>query len=215
MTQTGEVNETFSADWWEDHYREHRAPHGEPSPHLVATVARLPIGTALDAGCGPGSDARWLAAQGWRVTAVDVSPTVIQQARERTADGPAEVAQRIAWVAADLATWEAPQRYDLVVSQYVHPGIPFERFVSRLADAVGPRGTLLVVGHDHADTHSRAHAPEDPSVTAATITAALDPEIWRIDLAETRGGRRHDGGREDDAGDRRTSYDVVVVATRA
>ena len=39
-------------------------------------------GVALDLGCGEGGDAIWLARQGWRVTAVDVSATALDRAGE-------------------------------------------------------------------------------------------------------------------------------------
>jgi 2-polyprenyl-3-methyl-5-hydroxy-6-metoxy-1,4-benzoquinol methylase len=42
-----------------------------PNAHLMAEVANLPPGRALDAGCGHGADTLWLAAHGWRVTGLD------------------------------------------------------------------------------------------------------------------------------------------------
>jgi 2-polyprenyl-3-methyl-5-hydroxy-6-metoxy-1,4-benzoquinol methylase len=182
------VSEThaFSAAWWEQHYRDHGSGQATPSPHLAAEVVDLPAGLALDAGCGAGADARWLAEQGWTVTAVDVSPTVVRAAEERTAAESPELVGRITWIAADLTTWEAPERYDLVVSQYVHPDIPFADFVRRLAAAVAPGGTLLVAGHDHGDAHSSAHAPLDASVSPEAIASVLDGASWRVDAAERR-----------------------------
>ena len=44
-----------------------------PSAYLTATAGDLAPGRALDAGCGHGAEALWLAARGWRVTAVDFS----------------------------------------------------------------------------------------------------------------------------------------------
>jgi trans-aconitate methyltransferase len=176
----------FSADWWEQHYRDHGSGHATPSPHLVAEIADLPAGLALDAGCGAGADARWLAERGWTVTAVDVSPTVLRAAEGRTAAEPPAPVAPITWVAADLTTWEAPDRYDLVVSQYVHPDIPFGDFVRRLAAVVAPGGALLVAGHDHADTRSSAHAPLDASIAPQAIASALAGAGLRVDVAERR-----------------------------
>jgi trans-aconitate methyltransferase len=174
------MNSAFGPQWWEDHYQGHRTGHDAPSPQMVAEVTGLPVGTALDAGCGRGTDAVWLAGRGWRVTAVDVSPTAIGDARNRAA------AHDISWVVADLTTWQPPELYDLVVSQYVHPTVPFGAFVARLAEAVAPGGTLLVVGHDHADEHSGAHAPERASIGADTVTGALTAERWEVEVAESR-----------------------------
>lgn len=141
----------------------------------------------------------WLARQGWLVTAVDLSETALRRAREwaaqsgggaadGVADGAVEgVADRIEWMAADL-TAEPPAvgAYDLVTAHYVHPAGSFGEFLGNLAAAVAPGGTLLVVGHDPADAHSSAHAPADVSFVASDAADHLDPDLWTVEVAETR-----------------------------
>jgi hypothetical protein len=58
--------------------------------------------------------------------------------------------------------------------------------VARLAQAVAPGGTLLIVGHDHADSHSAAHAPQTASIGSDTVIRALDPKQWVVAVAEVR-----------------------------
>ncbi|MFY1633941.1 class I SAM-dependent methyltransferase [Solwaraspora sp. WMMB335] len=176
----------FSAHWWEQHYQARPTGHVSPGPQLVAEVADLPPGTALDAGCGTGADAIWLASRGWQVTAVDASSTAIGRAEKLAAQQEPGVAQRITWFTADLTCWEPSQRYDLVISQYVHPDLPFDQFVARLAAAVAPGGTLLVVGHDHADTHSAAHAPQAASIGLDAVVGSLPEVQWEVAVAESR-----------------------------
>lgn len=197
---------TFGSQWWEQHYRDREPGPGVPSAHVVAELACLTAGTALDAGCGTGADALWLAAQGWQVTAVDVSPTVVARA-EHLASGRPEAA-RVVWVAADLTTWEPPGAYDLVVSQYVHPEGPFADFVSRLAAWVAPGGTLFVAGHDRADSHSAAHAPEPASIGPDAVVSALSPDGWDVSVAETRTRQVRRGSTEV------ALHDLVVKARR-
>jgi SAM-dependent methyltransferase len=198
----------FDAQWWEHHYQDaDRGSAGSPSAQLVAEVAGMTPGTVLDAGCGTGADAVWLAGQGWQVTAVDVSPTAVQQAQALAEEEP-DLSGRISWVVADLTVWEPPRRYDLVVSQYVHPDLPFGEFVARLARAVAPGGTLLVVGHDHADSHSAAHAPQPASLGPEPVVGALDQNQWDVTVAETRTRVTH-GSTE------LTMSDLVVKARRA
>ena len=73
-----------SERFWEEHYLGHEQVwSGRPNPVLVDVVGSLPPGKVLDLGCGEGGDAVWLAEQGWRVTAADVSATALSRAAER------------------------------------------------------------------------------------------------------------------------------------
>jgi trans-aconitate methyltransferase len=177
----------FGAQWWERHYQhDDAASVNGPSPYVTDEFVAATPGTALDAGCGTGASAIWLARRGWNVTAVDISSTAIAKAHAQAAHETPDVAHRIRWTAADLTSWEPPERYDLVVSQYVHPDMPFGRFVTRLTGAVAPGGTLIVVGHDRADHRSASHAPRDATIGADEISGLLDARHWKIDIAETR-----------------------------
>jgi SAM-dependent methyltransferase len=73
----------MSADW-EHRWRSGDTPweKGAPAPPLVDYLAASRVeGTVLVPGCGAGHDARALAAQGARVTGVDLAPTGIARAR--------------------------------------------------------------------------------------------------------------------------------------
>ena len=196
------MSDEFDKEFWEGHYRGHAgAGHdGSPNPSLVTEVGDLAPGRALDAGCGHGADALWLADRGWRVTAVDVSSTALADARDRAASHVDDLGSRIDWVEADLASWSPPeQHFDLVTSHYVHvPAADRVAFFRRLAAAVAPGGSLLVVGHDASGLHEGAHgsAPE-AYVTADEVAALLDPAAWNVGVAETRtrtvtGGHGHE-----------------------
>jgi tellurite methyltransferase len=47
-----------------------------PKPFVAEIAGELAPGLALDLACGDGRNAIWLADRGWRVTGVDVAPTV-------------------------------------------------------------------------------------------------------------------------------------------
>jgi SAM-dependent methyltransferase len=204
----------FDKDYWESHWQQ---AHGRgaghdsaPNPYLATETVGLVPGTALDAGCGEGAEAIWLAAQGWQVTAADISSEALARARERAA-GSAGF-ERVEWVEADLSVWEPDQRFDLVTTHYAHPAMPQLAFYERLSDWVAPDGTLLIVGHLHTGgnaTHGHGHPPEEASVTAASITARLDAAQWNVVTADEH--VRTFGNR---AGPVITLYDVVVCATR-
>lgn len=185
----------FDADYWEGRYRSGGgASRRSPSPSLLAEAADLAPGTALDAGCGWGADALWLAGRGWRVTAVDVSPAALEQAREASEAADQEAAAGITWTAADLVTWDPAERFDLVSSHFVHVPGPPEALFARLASWVAPGGTLLIVGHGY--TPGEHHHDDDtahgkvPAATAqvriSQMTADLRPEAWEVLVAEPR-----------------------------
>ena len=81
------MKQAFDRDYWESHWRlaNGHAPGREivPNPYLAREISSLAPGTALDAGCGEGAEAIWLATEGWQVTAADISPEVLSRASER------------------------------------------------------------------------------------------------------------------------------------
>lgn len=211
----------FDQDYWDRIWTGDRAVSmatGDPNPHLADEVGDLPPGTALDAGCGAGAEAVWLAEHGWQVTGADVATEALLRAAERASAH--HVDGRVQWVQADLSTWQPPAAYDLVTTHYAHPSIPQLEFYDRLASWVAPGGTLLIVGHldqhDHA-AGERGHGehghaagpPAGASVTAESITERLDPISWEVVTA--RASHRTLGGR---GGHPVLLHDVVVRATR-
>ncbi len=102
-----------------------------PNPYLARELGDLPPGSALDAGCGAGAEAIWLAGRGWQVTAVDIASEALARAAARAAESGG--AERVRGVQADLSTWEPDAAYDLVTTHYAHPAIPQLEFYDRIA----------------------------------------------------------------------------------
>lgn len=213
----------FDKDYWESHWDGAAGRSGRDvavNPHLVREVGGLVPGTALEAGCGEGAEALWLAAAGWQVTAADISAEALARAAERASASGTPTS--VEWVEADLGVWGPARHFDLVTTLYAHPAMPQLEFYDRLAGWVAPGGTLLVVGHlaapdgashghgdDHGDDHGGSQPPPEVSVTASTIAARLDPARWDVVTAEERVRRVADRG------DRPVElHDVVVRATR-
>ncbi|HEX4519642.1 MAG TPA: class I SAM-dependent methyltransferase [Gaiellaceae bacterium] len=203
---------TYDRGYWDELWarvlREHpdRVAGRPPNAHLTRELSGLEPGRALDAGCGHGSDTLWLAAHGWRVTAVDFSAAALAHARSTAEAAGPELAARIEWIEADLATW-TPQtgRFELVVSLYVHVAGTVAEMVRRLAAAVAPGGTLLLVGHRPIDPVTGAATPAagQRQVSVDAALAALDPAEWEFVVAEDR-PRAAEG----------TGVDAVIRATR-
>jgi thioredoxin reductase/SAM-dependent methyltransferase len=184
----------LSRDFWEQRYGSHEHVwSGRPNPQLVATAADLPPGTALDIGSGEGADAIWLASRGWKVTGVDVS----QAAIDRAARHAAEAGVDTTWRQADITAWDpAPAQFDLVSAQYVHlPRPARDALHRRLAAAVRPGGTLLIVGHHPADLQAAVRRPRLPHLmyTAEEIATVLDPSAWDITTSALERPATHDG----------------------
>jgi SAM-dependent methyltransferase len=186
---------TFDRGFWEERWaqalREHAedVTHRPPNAHLIAELEHQRPGIALDAGCGHGSDARWLAARGWQVTAVDFSQTALAHARSTAEAAGTDVAERIEWVEGDLGTWTPePGRYDLVACLYVHMAGSVEEMVRRLATGVAPGGTLFLVGHRPIDpaTGAETAAAGQMQVSVDTVVAALDPGRWDLVVVKDR-----------------------------
>ncbi len=186
---------TFDQDFWEQLWsktlREHgdKIAHRPPNAHLMAEAAKLPPGRALDAGCGHGADTLWLAAHGWRVTAVDFSAAALAHGRSMAEAAGADVAERIDWIEGDLATWTVePGQYDLVVCLYVHVAGSVEDMVRRMANGVAPGGSLFLVGHRPIDPVTGAATPAagQVQVSVESVVAALDSTAWETVVAEER-----------------------------
>ena len=138
---------------WDARYNEHDEAiwSGRPNGQVVAEVAGLAAGRALDVGCGEGADAIWLARSGWTGTAIDISEVAVSRARQA-----AELAgATIDWVCGDVLQAPFPARsFDLLSMQY--PALPKaagDAAVRALLDAVRPGGLLLAVYHDLDDEH--------------------------------------------------------------
>ncbi|MFY1585348.1 class I SAM-dependent methyltransferase [Micromonospora sp. WMMD734] len=219
------MTHSFDRDYWQRHWQP-TAGHGPgsmagnpPNPYLARETAGLAPGTALDAGCGAGAEAIWLATRGWRVTAVDIAAEALTRAADR-ASAAGLTGPPIRWVQADLTDWEPGVGFDLVATHYAHPAMPHLAFYQRIGGWVAAGGTLLIVGHlhtPHSGGHGQAphsgghghHHPAEATVTLADITAGLDVAAWEIRTAE-----EHHRAIPGPGGHTVTLHDVVVRATR-
>jgi membrane-associated phospholipid phosphatase/protein-L-isoaspartate O-methyltransferase len=192
---------------WDERYRgKPEIWSGNPNAVLVAEVADLQPGTALDVGAGEGGDACWLAERGWTVTAADISIVAIERASKRAS----ERGLAITWLHANLATGPVSATYDLVTAHFVHvPKSEQQPLFRHLAAAVAPGGTLLVVGHDVSDMAKMARPGlAEYGWTTADVAAALSAD-WTIESAASR--PRQAAGPD---GDEITIHDAVLRARR-
>jgi SAM-dependent methyltransferase len=131
-------------DKWDARYRD-GAYEGRthPTSLLAEWMPRLPRGRALDVACGTGRNALYLAANGYAVTALDISRVALDRGR-RAAD---ERGLTVEWLCADLdddlERALPPGGFDLVVwARYVHKTL-MRHLVARL----GLGGALVCEQH--------------------------------------------------------------------
>lgn len=146
------------AGWFERLYAEAQAgtavvpwDDGEANPHLLRWAAAAaergvtgPGRRALVVGCGVAGDPVFLAGLGYEVTAFDVSPTAVAEARRRFAGSP--VTFQVADLLAPPSEWA--DAFDLVAEIYTVQalyGKARTAAIEALPGLVAPGGTLLVI----------------------------------------------------------------------
>jgi thioredoxin reductase/SAM-dependent methyltransferase len=187
-----ELVDLFEQPAWEDRYAARDAIwSGRVNPQLEAEAAGLEPGRALDVGSGEGADAIWLAKRGWSVTGIDFSAVALERAAAHAAT--AGVGGRTEWRHVDVRTFDPGpeglgERWDLVTSQFMHlPDGGMVDLTRRLAGAVTPGGTLLVVGHHPEDLATGLrHGRRNFMFTPEDLVPALDPDAWEVEVVEVR-----------------------------
>jgi SAM-dependent methyltransferase len=151
-------DDLLGADDWDERHRDHtrdRAAH----PALTHLADELEPGRCLEIGCGQGTDAVWLATQGWDVTAVDISGVALDMARSAAA----ERGVTVRWEQADVTDSLPDGPFDLVTT--IYPAVPAADGVgAAMVDLVAPGGRFLGVWHGpeySADARARGFDPDD------------------------------------------------------
>ena len=92
---------------WEEKYNTGNTPWdsdlASQELQIVLADAKLPPGTAIDLGCGTGTNAVYLAKQGWQVTGVDCVSQALKQAKQK-ADA---ASVNVTWIKADVQNFGA------------------------------------------------------------------------------------------------------------
>jgi SAM-dependent methyltransferase len=131
-------------DKWDARYRD-GAYEGRthPTALLAERLPHLPRGRALDVACGAGRNALFLAANGYAVSALDISQVALDRGRRSAA----ERGLAIEWLCADLDAH--PERalpagpFDLIVwVRYIH-----RRLMPHLVARLAAGGALLCEQH--------------------------------------------------------------------
>lgn len=177
---------------WNDRYARQDQPWdtGRPSRELCRLLEQFDVAPsrALEFGCGTGTNATYLAGQGFRVTAVDIAPVAIEAARARALQAGVEATFHVA----DLLTpideqpfWEGVP-FPLVFDRGVYHAlrrIDVERFTDNVRRATAPDGLYIVLAGNANESHE-GEGP--PRVHAAQLCDELSDGFHLVQLREFR-----------------------------
>lgn len=150
-------------------YERSRPGYPAEVTEFVAATAELSPGAAvLEVGCGTGQLTDRLACSGFRLTAIDISPSMVAAARRRLAG--ADVSFQ-ATSFEDLAT--ASASFDLVISSAAFHWIDPEVAFTKSARLLRPGGWLALLG-----TEEHYDAPLGPALNALWITHGDTGGAW-------------------------------------
>jgi cyclopropane fatty-acyl-phospholipid synthase-like methyltransferase len=171
---------------WDDRYARGDLPWdtGCASAELqwILREVDVPRGRALELGCGTGTNAVFLAREGFEVTAFDVSATAIEQARAKAAEAGVEVTL----LAADAAALpELGPPFPFVFDRGVYHTVRRDNlpgFLDTLSRVTAPGGLYLTLTGNANQVRPGEEGP--PRVTAEEICRELTPLFDLVQLRE-------------------------------
>ena len=142
--------------YWNDYYQQHEFARGKaPSPFLLECAPRLAKGQALDVAMGEGANSLYLAQQGNKVDAFDISDVACQRAQQLAQDNGVEL--NVQCTDLDLYLFGI-MRYDSIIMTYFRPAVL--RYYPEMIKALKQGGTLLIESY-HSQQQTEA-VPRQP-----------------------------------------------------
>jgi SAM-dependent methyltransferase len=138
----------------------------EVSHQLKTLGLTLPVGKAIDFGCGSGRDARWLAKNGWHVVAIDRHAELERYFQ----------LQSVEFICDDLSTFTDSRTFDLAIVHFTW----FEGILEKVCQTLRHGGvcSLLV----HSDLHFRCFgSPKIKVEIPKKLTVEQMTEFWTMD----------------------------------
>jgi len=173
---------------WDERYAQQNAPWdtGRPSSELQRILRErdIPHGRVLELGCGTGTNAVFLAQEGFDVTALDISTLAIERARAKADE--AGVSVRL--LASDLL--DPPDLggpFPFVFDRGMYHTVRrdnLEGFLDTLSRVAAPGGTYLTLAGNANEICPGEAGP--PRVSAEEICRELTPLMELVQLREIR-----------------------------
>jgi SAM-dependent methyltransferase len=173
---------------WNERYATRQTPwdSGRPSRELERVLGEgwFAPGRALELGCGTGTNAIFLAARGFDVTAVDVASNAIEAARRTAADAGARVRLEVADA---LNPPDLGPAFPLVFDRGVYHvlrEVNLEAFLRTLEKYSAPGGHYLTLAGNANDPNPAPPGCGPPTVRAETLCRELETLFDMVQLRQ-------------------------------
>ncbi|KOC89174.1 trans-aconitate 2-methyltransferase [Winslowiella iniecta] len=137
------------SDWNPDLYRQFEAERTRPARELVARIPAIDVSRATDLGCGPGNSTEllWRAWPQAKITGLDSSLSMLEQAKKRLPD--------CHFMPADIRSWQATAPQDVIFANASLQWLDqHQQLLPQLVTQLAPYGVLAIQMPDNLDEPS-------------------------------------------------------------
>ena len=156
---------------------------GISPPELLNFIRQSKPGTALDLGCGTGTNVITLARAGWQVTGIDFALRAVESARRKCRQSGLTADLRVGNVA-HLEDLAGP--FDLILDIGCYHGLTFDQrrtYRQGLERLLGPGGIFLIYAHVRIDAQPQIGIdPHEIGLLSGNFHL-----VWREDSLDHRG----------------------------
>ena len=175
----------MTSEFWDDRYTHPNFIFGYKPNDFLKAQARLlkPGSRVLCLGDGEGRNGVWLAERGHDVVSLDFSRVALDKAEALAAERGVEIET---WHV-DLAQWvdqsDPKQKWDAIVSIFVHLPAPLRRRVAETATRQSrPGASLILEAYTPAQLALGTGEPKLPELLMSRADVLEDWHDWRLDV---------------------------------
>lgn len=154
-------------------------------------------GSILELGAGTGRVALALAAKGYRVTGLDISQPMLDQAKAKRATLPNAIAERVKFVRADMTTFDLGRTFDTVICTFyalahLPVGPAWSKVFAATARHLKPGGVAAFHLPVPSKMRGSPPPPNQPVLLSATpageslalyvVSQTMDDDLGKMDL---------------------------------